>query len=83
MKFSPPGEEEARNAIGRLHGLTEHVRKAFLPSGDFEPVPVPGPNDWLAVQPESGQTFEEFVRSQPDKPDRVRKHDLRTTIGRF
>ena len=72
MKFRPPSEEEARKAIGSLDGLPEHVRKAFLPSGDFEPVPLPGPNDWLAVHPEPGQTFDDFVRSQPNRLDALR-----------
>jgi archaemetzincin len=72
MKFRPPSEEEARNAIGSLDGLPEHVRQAFLPLGDFEPIPLPGPNDWLAVHPEPGQTFANFVRSGPNRPDAFR-----------
>ena len=73
MMFSPPGKEEARKAICSLEGLPEHVRRAFVPGGDFELVPAPGPDDWLAVHSESGQTFADFVRSQPNKPDSVRK----------
>ena len=57
MKFRPPNEEEARQAIGSPDGLPKRFRKLFLPSGDFEPVPAPGPNDWLAVHPEPGQTL--------------------------
>ena len=72
MKFVPPSEEEARRAIGSLEGLPEHVRKAYLPNRDFKPVPAPGPNDWLAVHPEPGQTFADFVRSRPIKPDATR-----------
>jgi archaemetzincin len=72
MKFHPPNEEEARQAIGSLDGLPERFRKAFLPSRDFEPVPAPGPNDWLAVHPEPGQSFADFVRSRPNKPDAIR-----------
>ena len=41
-------------------------------SGDFELMPEPGPHDWLSVHPERGQTFEAFVRSQPNKPDSIR-----------
>jgi archaemetzincin len=69
MKFRPPSAEEARKAIGSLDGLPEHVRHVFLPRGDFEPVPLPGPDDWLAVHTEPGQTFADFVRSRPNRPD--------------
>jgi archaemetzincin len=72
MKFHRPSEEERREAIGSLDGLTDDVRNAFLPTGDFEPVPGPGPNDWLAVHSERGQTFTNFVRSRRNKPDAVR-----------
>jgi archaemetzincin len=72
MRFRPPSEEEARNAIGSLDGLPEHVRHAFLPRGDSEPIPLPSPNDWLAVHPEPGQTFADFVRSRPKRPDALR-----------
>ena len=72
MKFRPPSKEKAREAIGSLDGLPEHVRNAFLPRGDFEPIPLPGPNDWLAVHPEPGQTFADFVRSRPNRPDALR-----------
>jgi archaemetzincin len=72
MKFRPPSEDEARNAIGSLDGLPEDVRNKFLPHGDFEPVPLPGPDDWVAVHPEPGQTFVDFVRSQPNRPDALR-----------
>jgi len=72
MKFHPPTLDETRRAIGSLDELPEHVRKAFLPSGDFEPVPAPDPSDWLAVHHETDQTFADFVRSQPNKPDAIR-----------
>jgi archaemetzincin len=72
MRFHPRSAEEARNAIGTLDGLPEHVRSAFLPRGDFDPIPLPGPNDWLAVHPEPGQTFADFVRSRSNRPDALR-----------
>ena len=34
-----------------------------------EPLPPPGPNDWLANHHEPGQTFEQFVESRPNRPD--------------
>ena len=41
----------------------------MLPNQDFEPIPVPGRNDWLAVHDEPGQTFLDFVKSRPNRPD--------------
>jgi hypothetical protein len=64
MKFSPP-TIGARRAIGPLERLPGNVRNAFLPHRDFEPTPTPDPSDWLFVHAEHGQTFEDFVRSQP------------------
>src|SRR6266496_1500785 len=72
MKFLPPTENERLKAIGELNGVPEDSRQAFLPNDDFEAIPDPSPNDWLAVHTERGQTFAEFVRSHPDKPDAVR-----------
>jgi archaemetzincin len=69
MSFRPPSKEEVWQAIGPLDGLPEDFRQAFLPNGDFEPIPVPGPNDWLAVHDEPGQTFLDFVKSRPNRPD--------------
>jgi archaemetzincin len=65
-------ENETGRAIGSLDKLPPEIRDAFLPRGDFDPLPAPGPNDWLTVHPERGQTFDEFVRSQPNKLDRLR-----------
>ena len=72
MKFRPPTENEQRKAIGELNGSPEDSRQAFLPNDDFEAIRDPSPNDWLAVHTERGQTFAEFVRSQPNKPDAIR-----------
>src|SRR2546425_9144876 len=72
MSFRPPSKEEVWQAIGPLDGLPEDLRQAFLPNGDFEPIPPPGPNDWLAVHDEPGQTFLDFVRSRPNRPDALR-----------
>jgi archaemetzincin len=69
MSFRPPSKEEVLQAIGPLDELSEELRRAFLPNGDFEPVPVPGPNDWLAVHDEPGQTFLDFVKSRPHRSD--------------
>ena len=66
-----PQNERCR-AIGPLDKLPPEIGDTFLPRGDFDPLPAPSQNDWLTVHPERGQPFEEFVQSQPSKPDGVR-----------
>src|SRR5439155_25869399 len=36
-------------------------------------MPTPGPNDWLAAHREPGQTFEQFQRSWPNRPNAQRR----------
>jgi hypothetical protein len=57
MAFQPPGPDTRRAAIGGTGSLSVNLRHAFEPVTDFEPVPQPGPHDWLAVHPEPGQMF--------------------------
>ncbi len=49
----------------------------------FEPLPRPGPNDWLANHPEPGQTFEEFVAFYPNRPDSHRRTIYFQPLGDF
>ena len=51
--------EERLKAIGPVNGLPPALQRA-LATEDFTPLPAPGPQDWLALHPEPGQTFEEF-----------------------
>jgi archaemetzincin len=53
------------------------------PGTDFEPNPPPKPGDWLAAHPESGQSFEEFVRSRPNRPDQTRNKIYLHPLGDF
>ena len=62
MAFRLPGQPERLKAIGPTEGLSDILKKAFDSGGDFEPIPVPGPGDWLASHPEAGQSFEDFRR---------------------
>lgn len=73
MAFEMPSAEKRIEAIGPAADLPPSLRKAFDPAGQFEPLPPPGPNDWLAGHPESGQTFQQFVQSRPNRPD-ARRH---------
>ncbi|HEX7183223.1 MAG TPA: archaemetzincin [Thermoanaerobaculia bacterium] len=61
----------------------EVLRRAFEPSGDFEPLPEPVFGDWLSIRPEPGQTFEQFVRSKPNRPDNRRDTLYLQPLGEF
>jgi len=83
MNFQVPNREQRLQAIGTTAGLSPILQRTFDPAGDFEPVPAPGPNDWLAVHPESGQSFEQFVRSGPNRPDKKRSILYLQPLGEF
>lgn len=44
---------------------------------------APGPNDWLARHQERGQTFQQYVRSNPIRPTRARTTIYLQPIGDF
>ncbi len=69
MNGAPRNQEERIRAIGSTSDLPLMLRRAFEPAGDFGPIPKPGPHDWLANHPEPGQTYEEFISSNPNRPD--------------
>ncbi|HUT22911.1 MAG TPA: archaemetzincin, partial [Sumerlaeia bacterium] len=79
----PPDEETRRRAIGSLEGVPQVLRKALDPTHDFEPIPAPRSGDWLAVHPESGQTFDEYARSRPNRPDAARNKIYLQPLGAF
>ncbi len=83
MNFQVPDKEQRLQAIGTTAGLSPSLQRAFDPTDDFEPVPAPGPSDWLAVHPESGQSFEQFVRSGPNRPDKRRSILYLQPLGEF
>jgi archaemetzincin len=69
--------------IGPTNNLPPEVKRAFEPFSDFEPVPSPGPNDWLSVHMEPGQTFTEYVRSGPFRPDKNHSIIYLQPVGEF
>lgn len=79
----PPSKTERLRAIGSLQGLTPALKRALDPGSDFKPIPKPGPADWLAQHPEPGQTFDQFVRGKPNRPDRRRNTIYFLPIGQF
>ena len=48
-----------------------------------EPLPAPQPGDWLAEHHEPGQTFEQYVRHSPIRPDEQRDKLYIRPIGEF
>jgi archaemetzincin len=84
MAFEPPGPDVRRAAVGDLAGLAPVVRRAFsADASEFEPIPKPGPHDWLAVHPESGQTFDQFKASSPNRPTDSRRVIYLQPLGEF
>ncbi len=83
MSFQVLSKEQRLQAIGATAGLSPISQRAFDPASDFEPVPAPGPSDWLAVHPEPGQSFEQFVRSAPNRPDKKRNVLYLQPLGEF
>lgn len=83
LGFVPPGPQQRLRAIGDLKGLPEGLRRAFDPGSDFQPIPRPGPGDWLAVHPERGQTYEAYMRSRPFRPAGRRKKLYFQPLGDF
>src|SRR5438067_4081842 len=84
MAFTPPSEKTIHGAIGDLSGLAIILQRTFTPDRDaFDPIPKPGPNDWLAVHDEPGQTFDEFKASQPNRPMQTRRVIYLQPLGDF
>jgi archaemetzincin len=83
MNFKPPTASEIIKAIGSTKELSVNLRKALDPGGDFEPIPIPKAGDWLAVHRETGQRFDEFVKSNPNRPDKIRRKIYLQPLGDF
>jgi archaemetzincin len=81
--FERPGPQQRLEAVGPTNGLSDVLRQAFTPDDSFQPIPVPGPNDWLAAHREPGQTYEQFQRSRPNRPDSQRRIIYLQPLGAF
>lgn len=73
MSFTPPTPDERKQAIGPLERLPPRLERAFTSAGHFDPLPPPGPHDWLANHPEPGQSFREWHKSDRVQPDERRQ----------
>lgn len=83
LEFRTPTVELCLAAIGDISKLSPDLQRSFTPGDDFDPMPRPGPRDWLAKYPEGGQTYSEFVRSEPILLDRQRRRIYLQPIGDF
>ena len=83
MNFKPPTVAERIRALGNTSCLPEVLRKALEPGVDFEPISIPKRGDWLAEHPESGQSFDDFLRSKPNHPDKKRSKIYLQPLGEF
>jgi archaemetzincin len=82
MAFEPPTYKETLSAIGSTNKLPNSLQLA-LSIDDFEPIPLPEPNDWLAEHHENGQTFDEFIQSDHNSADEIRNVIYLQPIGQF
>ncbi len=83
MNFTPPEKEERLRAIGNLNELPESLKGLFKEDKSFKPVPVPNPGDWLYEHPEKGQTYKDYINSNPNKPDSKRNKIYLQPLGSF
>jgi len=79
--FDPPGPEARSQAIGRTDSLPETLRRALEPAEAFLPIATPATGDWLDAHKEAGQTFDQFVASQPNRPDKSRNRIYLLPLG--
>ena len=84
MAFEPPNSDARRAAVGDLSGLPNRLQRAFAAdSPAFDPIPKPGPNDWLSAHEEANQSFEVFNASHPNRPTRTRRIIYLQPFGEF
>lgn len=83
MRFVPPEPDERLRAIGPLGDLSTVEQRAFSPGPDFDPLPTPGPHDWLNVARERGQSFERFTHTSSNRPEGERQRLYLQPLGEF
>ncbi|MBW1800234.1 MAG: hypothetical protein JRJ85_05835 [Deltaproteobacteria bacterium] len=60
-----------------------NLQRALNPGNDFETMPVPKSGEWLAEHEEPGQSFDDFIKIAPAKPDRYRNKIYLQPFGQF
>ncbi|PYY02214.1 MAG: hypothetical protein DMG64_12310 [Acidobacteria bacterium] len=82
MQVNLPNAHNRQQAIGSLEAVPQSIR-ALLNANGFDPINVPGPQDWLANHPEPGQTFQQFLDSHPNRPEQIRRTIYLQPLERF
>jgi archaemetzincin len=84
------GCERSIDSVSNINspGTAEVRSEEFAPAMQavkpfFKPLPPPGPNDWLATFKEPGQTFAEYINSNPTIPTDERKTLYVLPLGTF
>jgi len=83
IAFKPLSQSELRLALGPTQKLPATLQKAFMLSEVFQPLTCPQCGDWLAVHPEPGQTFEDFVHGDWHQPGPRRGKIYLQPVGAF
>ena len=83
MGFTYKKPKEITHAIGSTEGIPRTMKRALIPGKAFELLPEPRQGEWLAEHPEPGQTFDQFVRSDPEKPAEQRNRIFLQPLGAF
>ena len=83
MDFKPPTQADTLQAIGKVEGLPRTLQRALNPGQDFVLMGQPKDGDWLAEHKEAGQTFPEFVNTNPIKPNGGRNTIYLQPLGQF
>jgi len=81
--FERPPENECRRALGNVFEEPEPLRTLLTPDDDFRRIPLPGPDDWLTVHTERGQSFEEYKEWVEHRPDATRHVIYLLPFGEF
>ncbi len=81
--FTPPTQPVRDRAIGDIAELPVGLRRAFSPSSQFSTIPAPSAGDWLMEHPEPDQSYDRYVASNPNRPDRNRFVIYIIPIGKF
>jgi archaemetzincin len=77
----PPADSRVA-AIGLRPDMPRALARALDPS-HFTPLGKPGPLDWLASHSEAGETFQQYGKSWPNRPDRQRHVIYLQPLGTF
>ncbi|MEP4078994.1 archaemetzincin [Haloferula sp.] len=83
LAFEPPDDLERRSAVGSLVELDGSMRRAFKDEGEFRAKVAPRPFDWLGAHEEKGQSYDQWLASDPNMPGKGRMKLYVLPLGSF